>query len=77
MPWIFCCEALSDFMGLLLGSVDGDRARQWRLIYWLIGMIEEIKSPCGCRGFFLMRVMLLIAVVLLPNCLIDPKGTSL
>ena len=26
-------------------------ARYWRLICGLFGVIEEIKSPCGCRGF--------------------------
>ena len=33
------------------GCVDGEGARYWRLICGLIGVTEEIKSPCGCRGF--------------------------
>jgi hypothetical protein len=33
------------------GIRDGDGARYWRQIYWLIGVTEEIKSPCGDRSF--------------------------
>ena len=43
--------ALSVLMGLLSGSVDGDGARYWRLVDWIIGVTEEIKSPCNRRGF--------------------------
>ena len=46
--------ALSVLMGLLSGSVDGNGARYWRLIGWLMGVTEEIKSPCGCRGFLFL-----------------------
>ena len=43
-------------LGLLSGSVDGNGARYWRLIYWFMGVTEEIKSPCGGRGFWVVRV---------------------
>ena len=43
--------ALSVLAGLLSGSVDGNGARHWRLIYWFMGVTEEIKSPRGGRGF--------------------------
>ena len=43
--------ALRVLMGLLLGSADDSGARYWRLIYWFMGVTEEIKSPCGYRGF--------------------------
>lgn len=42
---------LSASLGLLSGCVDGEGARYWRLVYWLIGGTEEIKSPCSRRGF--------------------------
>ena len=32
------------------GIRDGDGARYWRLFYWLVGVTEEIKSPCGNRS---------------------------
>ena len=37
--------------------IDGDGARYWRLIYWLMGVVEEIKSPCSCRGFRWSRLL--------------------
>ena len=43
--------ALIASLGLLSGCVDGNGARYWRLIYWLMGVVEEIKSPCGSRSF--------------------------
>ena len=49
--------ALSVLMGLLSGSVDGDGARYWRLIYWFMGVTEEIKSPCGYRGLWGIRLV--------------------
>ena len=48
---VFLGEALSVFMGLPSGYVDGNGARCWRLICWLIGVTEEIKSPWSRRGF--------------------------
>jgi hypothetical protein len=30
---------------LKIGGGDGDGARYWRLIYWLIGVTEELKKP--------------------------------
>jgi len=38
-------------MGLSSGCVDGDGARYWMLICRLVGVNEEIKNPCDCRGF--------------------------
>ena len=49
---------LSVLMGLLSDCVNRDGARYWRLIYWFMGVTEEIKSPCGCRGFWVVRVSL-------------------
>ena len=46
--WVDCDEALA---GLSSGCVDGNGARYWRLVCWLIGVTEEIKSPCQCRSF--------------------------
>lgn len=43
--------ALIASLGLLSGCVDGNGARYWRQINWLIGVTEEIKSPCSWRGF--------------------------
>ena len=48
---VFAIKALSALMDLSQGCVDGEGARYWRLICGLIGVTEEIKSPCGCRGF--------------------------
>ena len=42
---------LSVLLGLLSDCVYGNGARYWRLICWFTGVTEEIKSPCGCRGF--------------------------
>ena len=50
MPWIFAWALIAS-LGLLSGCVDGNGARYWRLIYWLMGVVEEIKSPCGSRSF--------------------------
>ena len=47
---------LSASLGLSSGSVNGNSARYWRLIYWFMGVTEEIKSPCGGRGFWVVRV---------------------
>ena len=49
MPWIFGWALIAS-LGLLSGCVDGNGARYWRLIYWLMGVVEE-KSPCGSRSF--------------------------
>ena len=38
-------------LGLLSGCADCNGARYWRLIDWFMGVTEEIKSPCGGRGF--------------------------
>ena len=38
-------------MALLSGCIYDDGARYWGLVCWLMGVIEEIKAPCGCRGF--------------------------
>ena len=38
-------------MGLSSGCIEGDGARYWGLVCWLMGVSEEIKSPCGCMGF--------------------------
>ncbi|QNI54564.1 hypothetical protein SynBIOSE41_02059 [Synechococcus sp. BIOS-E4-1] len=32
-------------------AVALNRARYWRLICWLFGVIEEMKNPCRCSGF--------------------------
>ena len=48
----FFCFVLRVLMGMLWGSVNGNGARYWRLIYWFMGVTEEIKSPCGDRGFW-------------------------
>ena len=48
---VFAIKALSALMDLSQGCVDGKGARYWRLICGLIGVTEEIKSPCGCKGF--------------------------
>ena len=44
-------KALSALLGLPSGCVDDDFARYWMLTCRLIGVTEEIKSPCSCRGF--------------------------
>ena len=49
MPWIFGWALIAS-LGLLSGCVDGNGARYWRLICWLMGVVEE-KSPCGSRSF--------------------------
>ena len=36
---------------LMSGCVDGNGVRYWRLIDGSRWSIEEIKSPCGCKGF--------------------------
>jgi len=38
-------------MGISSGCIEGNGARYRVLIYWLIDVNEEIKSPCGYRGF--------------------------
>ena len=43
MPWIFGWALIAS-LGLLSGCVDGNGARYWRLIYWLMGVVEE-KAP--------------------------------
>ena len=43
--------ALIASLGLLSGCVDGNGARYRVVICWLMGVVEEIKSPCVCRGF--------------------------
>ena len=50
-PGFFFGLVLSASLGLLSGCADCNGARYWRLIYWFMGVAEEIKSPCGCRGF--------------------------
>ena len=44
-------KALSALLGLLSDCVDDDFARYWMLACRLIGVTEEIKSLCSCRGF--------------------------
>ena len=46
--WFDCDGALT---GLSSSYVDGNGARYWRLVCGLMGVSEEIKSPCGGRGF--------------------------
>ena len=43
--------ALIASLSLLSGCVDGNGARYRVVICWLMGVVEEIKSPCVCRGF--------------------------
>ena len=46
--WFDCDGALT---GLSPDCVDGNDARYWRLICGLIGVTQEIESPCSCRAF--------------------------
>jgi hypothetical protein len=48
----FSSEALSAFMGLSSGYVDGDGARYWRLICWLAVVTGEIKKPLLRQGLW-------------------------
>ena len=46
-----CDEAKDGVNDPQLGYAEGEGARYWRLICWLMGVTEEIKSPYFCRGF--------------------------
>ena len=52
---LVCLEFLVDYLnamlGLSSGCVDGDGARYRMVICWRMGVGDEIKRPCGCRGF--------------------------
>jgi hypothetical protein len=60
LPFLFGgdCYGLNIAIDLILTSVnamvsgDGfvDFIANLEKFYWLIGVTEEIKSPCGCRG---------------------------
>ena len=53
------CHGLNIAIDLILTSVNAmvsgddfiDFIANLEKFYWLIGVTEEIKSPCGCRGF--------------------------
>ena len=76
---------LSPSSGLLSGCVDGNGARYWRLIYWFMDATSEIKSPCGCRGFWLLALSGVVVWFKLwgnralshPDCLVLTLGLQL
>ena len=43
-------DGVGEWMGESCDCFVGNGARYWRLICGIIGMFEEIKSPCQCRG---------------------------
>ena len=53
------CHGLNIAIDLILTSVNAmvsgddfvDFIANLEKFYWLIGVTEEIKSPCNCRGF--------------------------
>ena len=53
--YLLCLAFFIDGLGVWMGeSYDcfvGNGARYWRLIYELIGEIEEVTSPYGSRRF--------------------------
>ena len=48
---VFFVDGLGGWMGETSDRFMDNGARYGRLIYELIGDVEEVKSPCGCRGF--------------------------
>ena len=48
---VFFVDGLGDWMGETSDCFIDNRARYQRLIDGGYGVIEEIKSPCSCRGF--------------------------
>ena len=48
---VFFVDGLGGWMGETSDYFMDNGARYWELIDGGYGVIEEIKSPCGCRGF--------------------------
>ena len=48
---VFFVDGLGGWMGETSDYFVVSGARYWRLICGLFGVIEDIKSPCLCRGF--------------------------